>query len=42
MGEAFHYPAEKLNQARSSLMAPHPNGEAASYASAFEFCGRAL
>lgn len=38
--QQYMYPAEKLHQARSTLMAPHPEGEAASFASAFEFCGR--
>ena len=36
----YMYPAEKLNQARHTLMAPHPEGEAASFADAFEFCDR--
>ena len=36
----YAYPAEKLHQARHTLMAPHPGGEAASFAGAFELCGR--
>ncbi|MGK3985477.1 hypothetical protein WME99_20695 [Sorangium sp. So ce136] len=38
----FSYQSEKLSQARSALMAPHPGGEARSFASAFEFCSRAF
>ena len=34
----YMYPAEKLNQARRTLMAPHPEGETASLADAFALC----
>ena len=34
----YMYPAEKLNQARRTLMAPHPEGETASFADAFGLC----
>ncbi len=34
----YFYPTEKLNQARHTLMAPHPEGEAASFADAFGLC----
>jgi hypothetical protein len=40
--DRFAYQGEKLSQARSSLMAPHPMGEDRSFASAFEFCSRAF
>ncbi len=38
----FSYQEEKLAQARSTLMAPHPSGEDTDFASAFEFCSRAF
>jgi hypothetical protein len=38
----FHYQSEKLSQARSSLMLPHPDGEDASLAGAFFYCGCAF
>jgi hypothetical protein len=38
----FGYQTEKLAQARSALMLPHHNGEAASIAECFEFCERAF
>lgn len=38
----FDYQAEKLSQARSSLMAPLTLGEAHAFYSAFDFCGRAF
>lgn len=38
----FAYQAEKFSVARSSLMIPHPNGEAASIASAFHECSLGL
>jgi hypothetical protein len=34
----FRYAAEKLSAARRTLMAPHPRGEAESYAGAFHEC----
>jgi hypothetical protein len=34
----FRYLAEKLSAARRNLMAPHPLGEAASFAGAFHEC----
>jgi hypothetical protein len=40
--DRFDYQGEKLSQARSSLMAPHPSGEDQSFASAFDFCSRAF
>ncbi len=38
----FAYQSEKFSVARSSLMVPHPNGEAASIASAFHECSLGL
>lgn len=40
--DRFDYQAEKLSQARSTLMAPHSMGEEQSFASAFDFCSRAF
>ena len=40
--DRFSYQGEKLSQARSSLMLPHPMGEARSLALAFELCSRAF
>lgn len=42
MSQRFSYQAEKLCQARSSLMAPHPGGEDLSFQQAFNYCSRAL
>ena len=36
------YAAVKLSEARRALMAPHPHGEAASYAAAFRACAGVL
>jgi hypothetical protein len=38
----YKYAAEKLAEARRSLMAPHPLGEAESFAGAFRECDQAL
>lgn len=38
----FGYQSEKFSAARSALMLPHPNGQAASIASAFYVCSRGL
>jgi len=40
--QKFTYPSEKFSVARSSLMLPHPRGEAASIASAFHECSLGL
>jgi hypothetical protein len=36
--DCFSYPSEKLSQARSALMPPHPWGEEISFAEAFDHC----
>ncbi len=38
----FSYQSEKFSSARSALMLPHPNGEAASIAAAFHQCSLGL
>lgn len=38
----YGYPAEKFRTARRILMAPHPNGEADSFARAFHECDLGL
>ena len=38
MTKDFGYQSEKLSQARSALMAPHPGGEEESFADAFHYC----
>lgn len=38
----YSYPAEKFSVARSSLMLPHPRGEAASISNAFHECSLGL
>lgn len=40
--DCFSYQSEKLSQARSALMAPHPWGEEISFAEAFDYCTRAF
>lgn len=40
--QKFAYPSEKFSIARSSLMLPHPRGEAASIVSAFHECSLGL
>ena len=40
--DRFSYQTEKLSQARSALMAPHPWGEDMSFAEAFDYCTRAF
>jgi hypothetical protein len=40
--DRFSYQTEKLSQARSALMAPHPWGEEKSFAEAFDYCTRAF
>jgi hypothetical protein len=42
MAAKFAYESEKLSQARSSLMAPHPFGQEQAFLNAFDFCSRAL
>jgi len=39
---SFTYPSEKFSVARSTLMLPHPRGEAASVAAAFHTCSLGL
>lgn len=38
----FNYAYEKFSQARRCLMLPHPQGESASIATAFDLCSRGL
>ena len=40
--DCFSYQSEKLSQARSALMAPHPGGEEKSFAEAFLYCTHAF
>ncbi len=40
--DRFTYQSEKLSQAQSALMTPHPMGEEKSFALAFDYCTRAF
>lgn len=42
MSNDFKYQAEKLHEARSALMAPHPQGETESFVEAFHECDLAF
>ncbi len=40
--QKYEYPSEKLSNARRMLMAPHPHGDAPSFAGAFVECNLGL